>query len=72
MVDDDGRRTPDHGHPISSPCEPNSSGELIKITLKCLNLQYILEGLRLQSSCKQFSVMLGRSQHFLGILGNTG
>ena len=26
--DDDGRRTPDHGHPISSPCEPNSSGEL--------------------------------------------
>ena len=21
-------RTPDHGHPISSPCEPNSSGEL--------------------------------------------
>ena len=36
MVDDDGRkdgrrrRTPDHGHPISSPCEPNGSGELIK------------------------------------------
>ena len=26
---DDGR-TPDHGHPISSPCEPNGSGELIK------------------------------------------
>ena len=32
--DDDGRRTtddgrtPDHGHPISSPCEPNGSGEL--------------------------------------------
>ena len=24
---DDGR-TPDHGHPISSPCEPNDSGEL--------------------------------------------
>ena len=23
----DGRRT-DHGHPISSPCEPNGSGEL--------------------------------------------
>ena len=21
-------RTPDHGHPISSPCEPNGSGEL--------------------------------------------
>ena len=33
MVDDDGRtddgRTPDHGHPISSPCEPNGSGEQI-------------------------------------------
>ena len=27
MVDEDGR-TPDHGHPISSPCEPNGSGEL--------------------------------------------
>ena len=27
-TDDDGRRTPDHGHPISSPCEPNGSGEL--------------------------------------------
>ena len=26
--DDDGRRTLDHGHPISSPCEPNGSGEL--------------------------------------------
>ena len=24
---DDGR-TPDHGHPISSPCEPNGLGEL--------------------------------------------
>ena len=24
---DDGRTT-DHGHPISSPCEPNGSGEL--------------------------------------------
>ena len=31
MVDDDGRTdgwTLDHGHPISSPCEPNGSGEL--------------------------------------------
>ena len=26
MVDDG--RTPDHGHPISSPCEPDGSGEL--------------------------------------------
>ena len=31
MVEDDDNddgRTPDHGHPISSPCEPNGSGEL--------------------------------------------
>ena len=32
---DDGRttdgRTPDHGHPISSPCEPDGSGELIMV-----------------------------------------
>ena len=31
--DDDDGRTPDHGHPISSPCEPNGSGELIKVFL---------------------------------------
>ena len=38
MVDDgrtDGRRTDgrmtDHGHPISSPCEPDGSGELKKL-----------------------------------------
>ena len=29
MVDDD-RRTPDYGHPISLPCEPNGSGELTR------------------------------------------
>ena len=29
---DDGR-TPDHGHPISSPCEPNGSGELNQRTI---------------------------------------
>ena len=29
MVDNDADgRMPDHGHPISSPCEPNCSGEL--------------------------------------------
>ena len=39
MVDDertDGRRTPDHGHPISSPCEPNGSGELKILFVKRL------------------------------------
>ena len=30
-------RTPDHGHPISSPCEPNVSGELKKNPLKIFN-----------------------------------
>ena len=34
----DGRRTdgwtPDHGHPISSPCEPNGSGELKMVNFK--------------------------------------
>ena len=37
-------RTPDHGHPISSPCEPNGSGELkskVQIKLKVnLHLKY--------------------------------
>ena len=28
-TDDDGRRTPDAGYTISSPCEPEGSGELI-------------------------------------------
>ena len=31
-------RTPDHGHPISSPCEPNGSGELT--TAVVLNKQH--------------------------------
>ena len=33
--DDDDGRTPDHGHPISSPCEPNGSGEL-KISIRAV------------------------------------
>ena len=37
MVDDDGR-TPDHDHPISSPCEPNGSGELKKRHCTGVNL----------------------------------
>ena len=28
MVDNDDGRTRDHDHPISSPCEPDGSGEL--------------------------------------------
>ena len=43
MVDDDDDaddgRTPDHGHPISSPCEPDGSGELKRGKLKRVNLQ---------------------------------
>ena len=33
--------TPDHGHPISSPCEPNGSGELIN---SCLGRIIVREG----------------------------
>ena len=36
MVDDDGR-TPDHDHPISSPCEPKGSDDLK--TIQCTKLQ---------------------------------
>ena len=36
MVDDDGRM-PDHGHPISSPCEPKGSDDLK--TIQCTKLQ---------------------------------
>ena len=32
-------RTPDHGHPISSPCEPNGSGELKTIIYICINAE---------------------------------
>ena len=40
------RRTPDHGHPISSPCEPNGSGELkIGIPLSTPFFLYIKVGL---------------------------
>ena len=43
--DDDDGRTPDHGHPISSPCEPNGSGELkmqliIQIVTARFNLNF--------------------------------
>ena len=35
-------RTPDHGHPISSPCEPNGSGELITKAKEMKTFLYIL------------------------------
>ena len=46
---DDGR-TPDHGYPISSPCEPNGSGELkmdIAVTLVSVFTLDTLMGIRL-------------------------
>ena len=53
--DDDGRtddgRTPDHGHPISSPCEPYGSGEL-----KILNV-YGLLNYRVQTDTDKGSRM---------------
>ena len=40
---DDGR-TPDHGHPISSPCEPNGSGELkIKVSVQHFILHVLID-----------------------------
>ena len=33
-------RTPDHGHPISSPCESNGSGELITKMIGVLEALY--------------------------------
>ena len=30
---DDGRRTPDHGYTLSSPCEPEGSSELINMII---------------------------------------
>ena len=52
MVDEDGRTDngwmPDHGHPISSPCEPNSSGELTSICIKNLNHSSYSEATRLE------------------------
>ena len=41
---DDGRTT-DHGHPISSPCEPNGSGEL-----KTINLTFDFDDLGLSKN----------------------
>ena len=40
MVDDgrtDDGRTTEHGYTIISPCEPDGSGELIKLVLKASN-----------------------------------
>ena len=31
IVDADGRRTPEHGYNISSPCEPDGSGVLKRL-----------------------------------------
>ena len=31
---DDGRRTTEHGYTISSPCEPDGSGELTKTSIR--------------------------------------
>ena len=34
-------RTPDHGHPISSPCEPNGSGELKSRSNRSFNISNV-------------------------------
>ena len=49
IFENGGRRTdgrqPDHGHPISSPCEPNGSGEL-KIKLRSFKTSEHINDLR--------------------------
>ena len=71
MVDDgrtDDRRTPDHGHPISSPCEPNGSGEL-KTTKMIFNLKPITHSMFLVNFRKLFiiisAVVVHKSSQFI-------
>ena len=54
MRDDDGRRTPDHGHPISSPCEPNGSGELKTLRLYITRGCFHYGKTKYQVHCKVF------------------
>ena len=49
-------RTPDHGHPISSPCEPNGSGEL-----KRFSRNSPCQGTYLPEYAKTMSVILDLS-----------
>ena len=56
-TDDDGRRTPDHGYTISSPCEPEGSGEL-KTVLALSSI--ILWELKINSNDFHFSVKHSR------------
>ena len=39
MKNVDGRRTPDHGYTMSSPCEPEGSGELKMFKLRIRNME---------------------------------
>ena len=65
MVDDgrtDDGRTPDHGHPISSPYEPNGSGELINVIyhkpLVILLHQYAAGNFQTVLSCLKIIIIL--------------
>ena len=56
-------RTPDNGHPISSPCEPNGSGEL-KIYIP-LHIPVLLYKSGVQSGVhRHVFVMIKWKQHF--------
>ena len=56
-TDDDGR-TPDHGHPISSPCEPNGSGELTKAQISCQVIAQLISVFVFATGKVQFLVFL--------------
>ena len=52
---------PDHAHPISSPCEPNGSGELKNWTKNQINCQVLTftEQLSKQTHVTKYQINLG-------------
>ena len=52
---DDGRRL--DGYTISSPCEPNGSGELITL-LVCINTMYSLFSMTIRDCVSKFSSLV--------------
>ena len=62
-------RTPDHGHPISSPSEPNGSGELINGINVAETVDIVqLSAIALQISRQMFDCNAGINTHLLRLL----
>ena len=47
---------PDHGHPISSPCEPNGSGELITDSMEEFKILNSYERIYLKKAKFMFKI----------------